>query len=74
MSRSTGSYALLTDDLRGLFYIGWKDLRAYYLKPPNTSWGLIFPLAWTGMFFIRSGSGLDSIPALHGNPAATASL
>ncbi|MBN2258081.1 MAG: ABC transporter permease, partial [Anaerolineaceae bacterium] len=27
---------------------------------PNISWGLIFPLAWTGMFFIRSGSGLES--------------
>jgi ABC-2 type transport system permease protein len=41
-----------------------KDFRAYYLKPPNISWGLIFPLAWTGMFFIRSGSGLDSVPSL----------
>jgi ABC-2 type transport system permease protein len=41
-----------------------KDMRAYYLKPPNVSWGLIFPLAWTGMFFIRSGSGLDSLPSL----------
>ena len=41
-----------------------KDMRAYYLKPPNISWGIIFPLAWTGMFFIRSGSGLDSILAL----------
>ncbi len=41
-----------------------KDMRAYYLKPPNISWGLIFPLAWTGMFFIRSGSGLDSVPTL----------
>jgi len=41
-----------------------KDMRTYYLKPPNISWGLIFPLAWTGMFFIRSGSGLDSIPSL----------
>ena len=41
-----------------------KDMRAYYLKPPNISWGIIFPLAWTTMFFIRSGAGLDSIPAL----------
>jgi len=41
-----------------------KDMRSYYLKPPNISWGLIFPLAWTSMFFIRSGLGLDSIPAL----------
>ena len=38
-----------------------KDMRAYYLKPPNISWGLIFPLAWTGMFFIKSGKGLESI-------------
>jgi ABC-2 type transport system permease protein len=38
-----------------------KDMRAYYLKPPNVSWGIIFPLAWTGMFFIRSGRGLESI-------------
>jgi ABC-2 type transport system permease protein len=41
-----------------------KDMRTYYLKPPNISWGVIFPLAWTGMFFIRSGAGLDSILAL----------
>ncbi len=41
-----------------------KDMRTYYLKPPNISWGLIFPLAWTAMFFIRSGQGLGSIPAL----------
>ena len=38
-----------------------KDMRAYYLKPPNVSWGIIFPLAWTGMFFIRSGIGLESV-------------
>jgi ABC-2 type transport system permease protein len=41
-----------------------KDIRTYYLKPPNISWGLIFPLAWTGMFFIKSGSSLGSIPTL----------
>lgn len=38
-----------------------KDFRSYYLKPPNISWGLIFPLAWTTMFFIRSGSGMESV-------------
>jgi len=41
-----------------------KDMRTYYLKPPNVSWGLIFPLAWTAMFFIKSGIGIGSIPAL----------
>ena len=38
-----------------------KDFKTYYLKPPNISWGLIFPFAWTGMFLIRSGTGLDNI-------------
>jgi ABC-2 type transport system permease protein len=41
-----------------------KDIKAYYLKPPNISWGIVFPLAWTGMFFIRSGQGLESIESL----------
>ena len=41
-----------------------KDLRSYYLKPPNLSWGLIFPLAWTAMFFIRSGAGMESVDAV----------
>jgi ABC-2 type transport system permease protein len=41
-----------------------KDMRTYYLKPPNISWGLIFPLAWTGMFFIKSGNALGSIQTL----------
>jgi len=41
-----------------------KDMQAYYLKPPNISWGIIFPIAWTSMFFIKSGSGLESILAL----------
>lgn len=38
-----------------------KDMRSYYLKPPNISWGLVFPLAWTAMFFIKSGQGLESV-------------
>jgi len=41
-----------------------KDMRTYYLKPPNISWGLIFPLAWTGMFFIKSGRGMESISSI----------
>ena len=41
-----------------------KDMRAYYLKPPNISWGLIFPIAWTAMFFIKSGRGLEDVLGL----------
>ncbi|MBD3399593.1 MAG: ABC transporter permease [Candidatus Coatesbacteria bacterium] len=43
-----------------------KDLRAYYFKPPNISWGLVFPLAWTLMFFLRSGGELDIVRLLPG--------
>jgi len=43
-----------------------KDLRAYYLKPPNISWGLIFPFAWTGMFFIKSGGVQDVMMMVPG--------
>jgi len=41
-----------------------KDFRTYYLKPPNISWGVIFPLAWTGMFFIKSGKGVEGISSI----------
>ena len=36
-----------------------KDMKTYYLKPPNISWGIIFPVAWTLMFFARSQSDVD---------------
>lgn len=41
-----------------------KDMRTYYLKPPNLSWGIIFPLAWTLMFFIKSGSGFGEVRSI----------
>lgn len=41
-----------------------KDMRSYYLKPPNISWGLLFPLVWIIMFSIRSGLGMESLPDL----------
>lgn len=43
-----------------------KDLKNYYLKPPNISWGIIFPLAWTLMFFLRSGTAVDVRSLLPG--------
>lgn len=43
-----------------------KDMRAYYLKPPNISWGIIFPVAWTLMFFARSASPVDIREVLPG--------
>ncbi|MBN1696592.1 MAG: ABC transporter permease [Spirochaetales bacterium] len=36
-----------------------KDMKNYYLKPPNISWGIIFPFAWMLMMFIKSKSAFD---------------
>lgn len=43
-----------------------KDIRNYYLKPPNISWGIIFPLSWSLMQLIRSPDGniLELLPGL----------
>ena len=41
-----------------------KDIRSYYLKPPNMSWGIVFPLAWTGMFLIKSGQGIEQVAGM----------
>ncbi len=43
-----------------------KDMRNYYLKPPNISWGLIFPVAWTLMFFLRSPVAVEVRDLLPG--------
>ena len=43
-----------------------KDIKNYYLKPPNISWGIIFPLSWTLIQLIRSPGGkiLELLPGL----------
>jgi ABC-2 type transport system permease protein len=43
-----------------------KDMRNYYLKPPNISWGLVFPVAWTLMFFLKSPTAVDVRQLLPG--------
>ena len=56
---------MLVDDLRGMFYIALKDMKAYYFKPPNISWGLLFPFAFVLAFAIRNPVDVRSlIPGL----------
>jgi len=43
-----------------------KDIRNYYLKPPNISWGIIFPLSWTLIQFIRSSGDIGIVELLPG--------
>lgn len=58
---------MLADDLRGMFYIALKDLRAYYFKPPNISWGILFPFAFVLAFAIRNpGETRSLVPGLLG--------
>jgi ABC-2 type transport system permease protein len=52
---------MLSDDLRCLWYIMWKDLDAYYFKPPNVSWGILFPLAFVLAFAIRDPDNLEGL-------------
>jgi ABC-2 type transport system permease protein len=53
------------DDLRGVYYILLKDLKAYYFKPPNISWGILFPLVLALSFSLRNPVGLlDLAPGL----------
>jgi len=58
---------MLADDLRGVGYIALKDLKAYYLKPPNISWGILLPFAFVLAFAIRNpGDWHDLLPGLVG--------
>jgi ABC-2 type transport system permease protein len=52
---------MLADDLRGMFYIALKDLKAYYFKPPNISWGILFPFAFVLAFAIRNPGDLGAL-------------
>jgi ABC-2 type transport system permease protein len=55
----------LKDEFSGIYYILWKDLRAYYFKPPNISWGILFPLVLTLAFTLIDPTGLrDLAPGL----------
>jgi len=52
---------MLADDLRGMFYIALKDLKAYYFKAPNISWGILFPFAFILAFAIRNPGDLHAL-------------
>jgi ABC-2 type transport system permease protein len=51
----------IKNELSGILYILWKDLRAYYFKPPNISWGILFPLVLTLAFTLRDPTGLATL-------------
>jgi len=56
---------VIRDELEGVWHILLKDLKAYYFKPPNISWGILFPLVLALAFTLRNPAGLaDLAPGL----------
>lgn len=55
----------LGEELGGILAILEKDLKAYYFKPPNISWGILFPIVLALSFSLRNPEGLtDLAPGL----------
>jgi len=56
---------MYSNEIRGAFYIAWKDLKTYYFKAPNISWGIMFPVVMALAFLLRNPSGIkDLAPGL----------
>jgi ABC-2 type transport system permease protein len=54
-------------DWKKAYYIARKDLKAYYLKPPLISWGLMLPLVFILAFYLRNPQGISEVsPGLVG--------
>jgi ABC-2 type transport system permease protein len=55
----------IAEELEGIQAIIEKDLKAYYFKPPNISWGILFPIVLALSFSLRNPEGLvDLAPGL----------
>ena len=52
---------MIRDELEGMWHILLKDLKAYYFKPPNISWGILFPLVLALAFTLRNPAGLAEL-------------
>ena len=52
---------MIREELEGIWYILLKDLKAYYFKPPNISWGILFPLVLALAFTLRNPAGLAEL-------------
>jgi ABC-2 type transport system permease protein len=43
---------LVVSELRAIYAVVLKDLQAYYTKPPNLSWGIMFPITLALIFLL----------------------
>ena len=54
----------MKDALRAAFFIALKDMKTYYFKPPNISWGILFPFVFVLAFYLRNP--VDFSPLIPG--------
>ena len=52
---------MIREELEGIWHILRKDLKAYYFKPPNISWGILFPLVLALAFTLRNPAGFAEL-------------
>ena len=53
--------------LKKAYYIARKDLKAYYLKPPLISWGLMLPIVFILAFYLKNPGNISEVsPGLVG--------
>jgi ABC-2 type transport system permease protein len=52
---------MFKEEVKGSLYIALKDLRMYYFKPPNLSWGIMFPIVMALAFILRNPSGVNDL-------------
>ena len=58
---------MMRKEIKKIYYIARKDLKAYYLKPPLISWGLMLPVVFILAFYFRNPQGIEEvIPGLVG--------
>lgn len=43
------------------YFIAKKDMRAYYLKPPLISWGLLLPIVFVFAFYLKNPRGIQEV-------------
>lgn len=54
-------------EMKTAYYIARKDLKAYYLKPPLLSWGIMLPIVFILAFYMKSPEDVSEIgPGLVG--------
>jgi ABC-2 type transport system permease protein len=57
----------ISNEIKAIYFISLKDIKSYYFKPPNISWGIIFPVAMALAFYLRNSARMiELIPGLLG--------